>query len=225
MALRREVRENSPVNKPLGFILASLLVLTGCGAQSQIYAASKSEGVFFTVPKNWHATSNAALNKFEAKNVIGLAAQRQTLVTWQVAYSIEPKVKPSQIFEIDAPKKPVAFARVRNLSADEINAISLNVLRDIIVPLSQWVSAPTAETPSFDIYDDYEVVEKGARGVRTIFTLTYKGVAQTIDQTAMLSPDRSKVYLFVIRCTNSCYKKNEKLMTEISNSFTVRGAR
>ncbi len=225
MALRREVRENSRVKKPLGLVLVSLLLLTSCGAQSQTYAASKSDGVFFTVPKEWHLISNAALNKFEAKNAQGLAAERQSLVTWQVAYSIEPKVKPSQIFEIDAPKKAVAFARVRNLSADEINAVSLNVLRDVIVPLSQWVSVPTVDTPPFDIYDDYEVVEKGARGIRTIFTFTHKGVAQTIDQTAMLSPDRSKVYLFIIRCTNSCYKKNEKLMTKISNSFTVRGAK
>jgi len=225
MALRREVRENSRVKKSCGFVLASLLFLTGCGAQSQIYAASKSEGVFFTVPKTWHVISNAALNKFEAKNAQGLAAERQTLVTWQVAYSTQRKVKPSQIFEIDAPKKPIAFARVRNLSADEINAVSLNVLRDVIVPLSSWVSEPTADTPSFDIYDDYEVVEKGARGVRTIFTFTHLGVAQTIDQTAMISPDNSKVYLFIIRCTNTCYKKNEKLMTQISNSFTVRGAR
>lgn len=225
MALRREVRENSRVKKPLGLVLVSLLLLTGCGAQSQTYAASKSDGVFFTVPKEWHLISTAALNKFEAKNAIGLAVERQTLVTWQVAYSIQPKVKPSQIFEIDAPKKPVALARVRNLSADEKNAVSLNILRDAIVPLSQWVSTPTADTPLFEIYDDYEVVEKGARGVRTIFTFTHKGVAQTIDQTAMISPDNSKVYLFIIRCTNSCYKKNEELMTEISNSFTVRGAR
>lgn len=213
------------MEKSLGLVLSSLLVLTGCGAQSQIYAASKSEGVFFTVPKKWYGISNAALNKFEAKNAQGLAVERQSLVKWQVAYSIEAKVKPSQIFEIDAPSKPVALARVRNLSADEKNAVSLNILRDAIVPLSQWVSRPTADTPLFEIYDDYEVVEKGARGVRTIFTFTYKGVAQTIDQTAMISPDNSKVYLFIIRCTNSCYKKNEKLMTEISNSFTVRGAR
>lgn len=152
------------MEKSLGLVLSSLLVLTGCGAQSQIYAASKSEGVFFTVPKKWYGISNAALNKFEAKNAQGLAVERQSLVKWQVAYSIEAKVKPSQIFEIDAPSKPIALARVRNLSADEKNAVSLNILRDAIVPLSQWVSRPTADTPLFEIYDDYEVVEKGARG-------------------------------------------------------------
>ena len=225
MALRREVRENSRVKKSLALILASSFLLTSCGEQSQSYASSKSEGVYFTVPNKWSSISNAALNKFEAKSAQGAAAQRQELVTWQIAYSIDPEVRASQIFNIDAPKKPVAFARVRNLSADEINAVSYNVLRDVIVPLSQWVSSPSSDTPPFDIYDDYEVQEKGARGVRTIFTFTHKGVAQTIDQTAMLSPDHSKIYLFIIRCTISCYKKNEKIMTKISNSFTVRGAR
>jgi len=213
------------VKKTIGLLLASLILLTGCGAQSQIYAASKSEGVFFTVPTTWHLISTAALNKVEAQKAQGAAIERQSLVAWQVAYSGHAKVKPSQIFSIDAPKKPLAFARVRRLSADEINAVSYNVLRDVIVPLSQWVSTPTADTPPFDIYDDYEVVEKGARGVRTIFTFTHKGVAQTIDQTAMVSPDHTKIYLFIIRCTNSCYKKNEKLMTKISNSFTIRGTK
>jgi hypothetical protein len=213
------------VKKSLVVALASTLLLTGCGAQSQIYAASKSEGVYFTVPNKWTSVSNAALNKFEAKSAQGEAAQRQELVTWQIAYSKNSKVKPAQIFSIDAPKTPLAFARIRKLSAEEINAVSYNVLRDVIVPLSQWVSSPTADTPKFDIYDDYEVVEKGARGVRTIFTFTHKGVAQTIDQTAMVSTDHSKIYLFIIRCANSCYKKNEKLMTEISNSFTVRGSK
>jgi hypothetical protein len=213
------------VKKSLVVALSFTLLLTGCGAQSQIYAASKAEGVYFTVPNEWNAVSNAALNKFEAKSAQGLALERQSLVSWQVAYSNHAKVKPSQIFSIDAPKKPLAFARVRNLSAEEINAVSYNVLRDVIVPLSQWVSSPTADTPLFDIYDDYEVVEKGARGVRTIFTFTHKGVAQTIDQTAMVSADHSKIYIFIIRCTNTCYKKNEKLMTQISNSFTVRGAK
>ena len=225
MALRREVRENSRVKKSLALVLTSAFLLTSCGAQSQTYAASKSEGVFFTVPNEWNAVSNEALNKFEAKSAQGTAAERQSLVSWQIAYSKNSKIKPAAIFSIDAPKKPLAFARVRKLSADEINAVSYNVLRDVIVPLSQWVSSPTSDTPPFDIYDDYEVVEKGARGVRTIFTFTHKGVAQTIDQTAMVSTDHSKIYLFIIRCTNSCYKKNEKLMTKISNSFTVRGAK
>ncbi len=225
MALRREVRENSRVKKSLALFLAPLFLLTSCGAQSQIYAASKGEGVYFSVPLKWHGISNATLDKFERGSAQGAAVERQALVTWQVAYSTNTKVKASEIFSIDAPKKPLAFARVRNLSADEINAVSYNVLRDVIVPLSQWVSSPTSDTPQFDIYDDYEVVEKGARGVRTIFTFTHKGVAQTIDQTAMVSADHSKIYLFIIRCTNACYTKNEKLMTKISNSFTVRGAK
>ena len=225
MAERREVRENSQVKKSLACVLSALLLLTSCGEQSKIYAASKTEGVFFTVPNKWHAISNAALDKFEVKSAQGAAIERQSLVAWQIAFSKNTKVKPAQIFSIDAPKTPLAFARVRSLSADEINSVSYNVLRDVIVPLSQWVSSPTADTPKFDIYDDYEVVEKGARGVRTIFTFTHKGVAQTIDQTAMVSTDHSKIYLFIIRCANSCYKKNEKLMTEISNSFTVRGTK
>ena len=43
--------------RALGIALALSLMLTGCGESSKIYAASKSEGVFFSVPKSWRGLS------------------------------------------------------------------------------------------------------------------------------------------------------------------------
>jgi hypothetical protein len=227
MALRREFRENLQVKKSLSLFVASLLTITlsACGVQSQIYSSSKREGVYYSVPKDWNTISEAKLNAYEIKNAKGTAVDRQALVKWQSAFSTDKKTTPSEIFAIGAPEKPLAFARVRSLSIDELNAVSYNVLRDVIVPLSEWVNSPTADTPVYSIESDQEVVEKGARGVRTIFSFTHLGVSQTIDQTAMLSNDHSTMYLFIIRCTSACYAKNKKMMTQISNSFTVRGAK
>lgn len=225
MARLRRVRHNSRVPNNRFFAIAALIatLVTGCSAPSQKYGASKSEGVFFTVPNGWHEITTDALNKFEGAAKDQAAKDKSAMVKWQVAFSSGKEISPSQVFSLKSTDNPVAFARVRTLYPGEANAVSYNILRNIIVPLTEWVNNPTDTTPVYDIIDDYEVVEKGARGVRTIYSFTDQGISQTFDQTAMISEDRQKIYLFIIRCSTDCYNKNEKVMTKISNSFTVRG--
>ena len=201
------------------------MLLTSCGAQTQKYAASKSEGVYFTVPKSWHKISMKTLSALEAQSGVEGAVEKLALVKWQEAYSYDSSVSAKLIFSLAPPKVPVAFVRVRELFSDEANGASYNSLRDIVEPVTEWVNNPTDSTPIFDIVDDQIVVEKGARGVRTIFSFTANHISQTIDQTSLISADRQKIYVLVLRCTTKCYNKNVKAISRIANSFTVRGVR
>jgi hypothetical protein len=205
--------------------LAMALSLAGCGETSKLYPASKSEGVFFSVPKNWSGVTTKALNRFEEKSAAEDPENKVSLVKWQVAYSPNKKVKAEDVFTLETPKHPLVFARVRALSDSEINEVSYNSLRDVIVPLTQLINQDTSQDPGFSIVADEEIVEKGARGVRTVYTLTIQDVKQTISQTALVANDRSTMYIFVARCSTTCYNKNRKTINEIVNSFTVRGAR
>ncbi len=202
-----------------------LVLLASCGAPTQKYGASKSEGVYFAVPVSWHAISTNSLNLQESKSKVVGAAEKLALVKWQYAFTFDKRYSAKDIFSFAVTKTPVAFARVRSLFPDEVNAISYNSLRNVVVPLTDWVNYPDKTTPEFNILDDYEVVEKGARGVRTIYSFTQNGKSQTVDQTAMVSEDRQTIYVFVVRCANSCYDKRKSLITKIADSFTVRGAR
>lgn len=211
--------------KLIASLLASLLALTACGNTSQKYGASKSEGVFFTVPNSWHEISMKELSAIEAKSTASGAGERLALVKWQQAYTFNKSIGSSAVFNLKAPSVPIAFVRVRSLFPDEVNSVSYNSLRDVVEPITEWVSNPTESTPVFDIIDDYEVVQKGARGVRTIFNFTHNDILQTVDQTALVSTDRQKIYVFVVRCTTSCYNKYIKVISRVADSFTVRGVR
>jgi len=114
---------------------------------------------------------------------------------------------------------------VRDLFPDEINAVSYNTLRDIVQPVTDWVNNPKDTTPIYNIIDDHEVIQKGGRGVRTIYNFVEAGVSQTVDQTALMSADHTEIYVFVLRCTTTCYNKNIKVISRIADSFTVRGAK
>ena len=212
-----------PVIALLG--IALVLGLTGCGESSKLYPASKSEGVFFSVPTNWKALSTASLNKYEKESTEPEGAARQALVKWQIAYTTNKKLKVSEVFNLTAPSKPLAFARVRDLESSEINSVSYNTLRDVIVPVTQIIEGDDPSAPDFQILVDQEVVQKGARGVQTVYSFSIDDKEQTINQTSLMSNDRTTMYIFVVRCTTECYAKNKKKIEEIVSSFTVEGAR
>jgi hypothetical protein len=163
------------------------------------------------------------LNAVEAKSTVDGASDKLSLVKWQEAYSPDKKIGPLEVFSIRATSQPLVFARVRWLFPDEVNSMSYNTLRDIVEPITEWVTNPTSDTPIYSIIDDYEVVQKGGRGVRTIFSFVHNGISQTIDQTSLMSNNGQKIYILVMRCTSKCYQKNSKALSKISKSFTVRG--
>ena len=215
------------MRRPVITLLGTALVLglTGCGESSKLYPASKSEGVFFSVPTNWKALSTASLNKYERESTEPEGAARQALVKWQIAYTTNKKLKVSEVFNLTAPAQPLVFARVRDLESSEINSVSYNTLRDVIVPVTSIINGDDPSAPDFQILVDQEVVQKGARGVQTVYSFSIDDKEQTINQTSLMSNDRTTMYIFVVRCTTECYAKNKKKIEEIVSSFTVEGAR
>ena len=215
------------MRRPMVALLGTALVLglTGCGESSKLYPASKSEGVFFSVPTSWKALSTASLNKYEKESTEPEGAARQALVKWQIAYTTNKKLKVSEVFNLTAPSQPLVFARVRDLESSEINSVSYNTLRDVIVPVTSIINGDDPSAPDFQILVDQEVVQKGARGVQTVYSFSIDDKEQTINQTSLMSNDRTTMYIFVVRCTTECYAKNKKKIEEIVSSFTVEGAR
>jgi len=208
---------------PVVIAIAMSFLLSSCGSATQQYPAFKKEGVYFAVPNNWHEITTKQLNAQEALATDADAKDRAAMVQWQVAYSTDKAITPAEVFNLNSVDAPVVLARVRSLFPDESNSVSNNSLRNMVVPLTTWVTEPTATTPVYEIFDDQDRIEKGARGVRTVFSFTLHGEKQSIDQTALLSPDRSTIYVLLIRCSSLCFEKNKAAITKIAESFTVRG--
>ena len=125
---------------------------------------------------------------------------------------------------MQAPVGAAVYVRVRALDFSEINSISYNSLRNLLVPITTWLDDPAKANPKFVLIDDYERVEKVARGIRTIYTFEdATGVSETVDQTALLSDDRSQVYILVVRAKTKYYNNHVDELLAIGDSFTVRG--
>jgi hypothetical protein len=204
-------------------IASALFALTGC-SQSQIYATDKLTGTYVAIPNGWNKIEKSELDKAESKSTAPGAAEKLANVIWQEAYTTSPEVTATQILNLQAPIGAAVYVRVRALNFEEINSISYNSLRNLLVPLTTWLEDPAKANPKFVLIDDYERVEKVARGIRTIYTFEdAAGVSETVDQTALISDDRTQVYILIVRAKTKYYNKHVDELLAIGDSFTVRG--
>ena len=200
-----------------------LMLLSAC-APSKQYEGSKSDGVFYTVPNGWQKIDSKVLAKEESKNASQDALDRLSMVTYQMGFTKAKSIAPRDVFMLKPTDQPVLYVRFRELFPEERNAISLNTLRNIILPITDLQDGTVNNDRNFQLYDDQEIVEKGGRGVNLLYSFDYEGINETVNQFTLYSNDQSKIYLFIIRCSTACYKKNVDEIDEIVKSFTVRGA-
>ena len=202
----------------------ALVMLSACTPSKQ-YEGSKSEGVFFAIPNGWTKIDGNELAKEESKSANQNDIDRLAMVGYQAGFSKLKKLTARDVFMLQPTAEPVLYVRIRDLFPEERNAISLNTLRNIILPVTQYVDGTRANDRNFQLINDQEVVEKGGRGVLLEYSFDHQGTNETVKQAALYSNDQNKIYLFVLRCSTSCFNKNIKSIDEIVKSFTVRGAK
>ncbi len=216
----------SPAKPFLGSLFVPLLCslfLVGCSTPDSQFPHLSSDGVYFKVPKSWVEVSDRDLTNFESLNTDQGALDRLAVVRWQAAFAPK-KVAPSKVFSAAPGELPVAYVRVRDLYTNERDSVSLNTLRDAIFPITKWANDPVSA--HFTSILDEEISFKGASGVHSRYSFSQGSDGlQVVDQSALLSPDRNTLYLLVVRCSQSCYQQNQKVMEAISASLVVRGAR
>jgi len=205
-------------------VLTCALILTGCGTPARQYGSDSKDGVYFAVPRSWHKITPKDLAKQEALSTIAGASDRLALVRYQEAFSADPKITAKDVLTLSSPKSPIAYARVRGLSDAEIQQVSYNDLRNLILPLTTWEDGTAASIPPFKVLVDQESVQKGGRGVQTVYEFTNEGVSQTVNQTGLLSNDHRTLIMFIVRCSTSCYNKNKTEIEKVVASLTNRGA-
>ena len=202
----------------------ALVMLSACSPSKQ-YEGSKSEGVFFTVPNGWTKVDGNALAKEESKSANQNDIDRLAMVGYQAGFSKLKQLTARDVFMLQPTTEPVLYVRIRDLFPEERNAISLNTLRNIILPVTEYADGTRTNDRNFQLIDNQEVVEKGGRGVLLKYSFDYQGTNETVKQASLFSNDQNKIYLFVLRCSTKCFNKNVKSIDEIVKSFTVRGAK
>jgi hypothetical protein len=200
--------------------LAALLVLAGalaaCSGPSSTFIASPDDDLVLKLPRSWSTVRSGA----SADSTTG-----QPDGGWIAVFdgAKDPDVKHVDLSSnVNA---PVAYAQVSVMTADQASSMTPDKLRDLLLPFTaatraQYVTDPRAAT--FRQIGDYNVHAPGGSGVHVIFSYDLGQGREVFDQIAILGSHRTRVYLLLVRCDQTCYDAHRRQIADVMSSFTVK---
>jgi hypothetical protein len=210
-------------------VAAVLLGTASCGQPEFTYVKNSGQKTYFKVPHSWHQIGTSDLDDvLGGTNPDSAASQVRQQLWWSVAYDASADPAPAHLLTNGVTEQPIVYARVATLTKGQQNAISLDMLRDMFLPVTADAREAAAEAlplTGFELLHD-EVINRpnGLHGIRVVYDYELGfGVLHTFDLTAMVNNDSSKLYLMIIRCSSSCYRERASEIDTVATSFTVRG--
>jgi len=222
-------------------LLVVTLVAGGCSSSKFRYVAHSSTKTYLKVPKSWKGFEGDLLDRADAK-ALEVAGERgpsfvdlvfNGTLQWRVAYDSDPNPQPAHAVSFAV--APVAEVRVRDLTPDERDHVNLASLRNMFFPYDQLKAQAEEEKkgkpleanpPATDTFKPLRETPitsaDGVRGHRTVFELRQGGEFYIIDQTALLDAKSDRVYVLLIRASESEYLSNLPLLNDVATSFTVK---
>ena len=201
----------------------STVLLSGCGAPAYTYVADDAAGTYYKVPVQWHPIAQKqidALLQSEGGSSGGI---------WSTAFDGGTGPNADHVLAGDL-SQPFAWAEVLPLNPTASNALSYNMLRDFMLPVTSSTRSSEAQegfplTGFKQLLDQTVTGKQGVHGVREIFQYTFPGgAANTFDEDVLTNADQTEVYLLMVHCTNTCYTQNQNAINTVMTSFTVGSA-
>ncbi|MFD0742953.1 hypothetical protein ACFQ1L_15010 [Phytohabitans flavus] len=180
------------------------------------------------MPSSWGKVDQEALDEFAVGvDPDSATAQLRERLMWTVAYDAADEPSVSHVAAPMPFAEPAVWAKVERLLPEVSSSISLDVLRDLLLPVTEDRREAAAQAnalfPGFELLrDDVIVPEKGLHGVRVVYNYQFLERSTTFDLTALVNDDASLLYMLLIRCAAKCYTERADELDGIATSFTVR---
>jgi hypothetical protein len=204
-----------------------IAVVAACGSPAFTYVQNSGQQTYFKVPAEWHQIDRNSLDQvLSGSDEDSAAAEARRKLVWAVAYDADASPSARHLFGATA--QPFVYATVIQVAEAQRGALSFDSLRNFILPVTDDArrNATTMGFPlqGFELLgDDVLTPGAGIHGVHAVFNYRYPdGSLQTFDQTAYVSDDASRVYIFLVRCSARCYQDRHDELDLVARSFTVR---
>jgi hypothetical protein len=193
------------------------LALTGCSAPAYRFEASAADDVVVKVPRSWTTVQSGVPATSDGSTPAAGA--------WLAAWDADRKPSLAHV-NSDTAAQPVAIATTIPVEADKGKQVTLDDLRDLVVPVSAL--GRSAATLSgkvlvpITVLSDREATTPVARGVHVVFRLSLASGEETFEQVAFTDRSKTRIHLFFAHCTTACYAAHSREITAAAASFTVR---
>ncbi len=227
---RRAAPIMAPIMAPVIVSLVAVLTLSACGQPDFTYVRDRDGTTYFKVPASFTRLNASPIELFLTGDRPGSqAALTRAQRVWSTAF--DRSAQPDVSHLLGSPD-PFVYATVHKLTEEQRDAISLNRLRDFILPVTDQTrelyeqqSALTGQRPLFTgferISDEVLTLDGGAKGVRVRFNYQIGGKVQTFDHTAMVDEGGSTVSVLLMGCQATCYARRAAEFDTIAGSFKL----
>lgn len=204
--------------------------LTGCARAEFTYVRHDDGQTYFKIPATWRKVDQAALDKA----IIGAdpesaAARLRRQLVWSAAYDAHAQPSPDHLLGYGTGDEPFVFARIAKLLPEEQDSLSLNTMRNAVLPVTEAMRKEYGEIPGYPLRDFELLVDEvlqpgdGLRGVHVRFNYAIQGAGiETFDLTSYLAQDGKQISTLLIRCSAACYRKRAGELEKIAQSFKVK---
>jgi hypothetical protein len=211
-------------------LLAAISMLSACGQPEFTYVRDRTGTTYFKVPASFtQLNANAIEAYLSGDHPNSQAAQLRAERVWSTAFdqSTEPSVN-----HLLGSADPFVYATVHQLTEEQRDGISLNRLRDFVLPVTEQMrelylqqATVTGQPPTFRNFellnDEVLSLDNGARGVRVRFNYQIGNDVQTFDHTAILDEKGATVSVMLIGCQSLCFRKRAGEFDKIASSFKL----
>ncbi|MBU2667424.1 hypothetical protein KOI35_28325 [Actinoplanes bogorensis] len=205
------------------------LVVAACGAPEFTYVKNSGQQTYFKVPHEWHEIDTDSVDDtLSGTNPDSATSKARQKAWWSVAYDASEVPDADHLLSAGTTLQPIVYVRVADLNEPQQNAVSLDMLRNAFLPVTEEARSASAGAAlglsGFELLQDEVLTpEGGLHGVHVVYDYELaSGVMHTFDQTALLNTDGSKFYMLIIRCSTSCFRERSSELDTIAKSFTVR---
>ncbi|TMR96679.1 lipoprotein [Nonomuraea basaltis] len=211
-------------------LMVAVFVLSACGQPEFTYVRDRAGTTYFKVPSSFTQLNASAIETYlTGDHPNSQAALLRAQRVWSTAFdqSADPSVD-----HLLKSADPFLYATVHQLTEEQRDGVSLNRLRDFILPVTEQMrelylqqSVATGQPPIFQNFallnDEVLTLDDGARGVRVRFNYQIGNDVQTFDHTAILDESGTTVSVMLIACQSICFSKRAAEFDKIASTFKL----
>lgn len=190
---------------------------TACAGSGWTYVKNSEVGAYFKVPSSWKVfRENEILNE----NLSGVSPQSLDALrraVWMVGFDGSPHPSVGNLLSVKSPE-PNGIARVKQLTGEERDNLSLASLRNQLIPVDEYLQQKRAE--QIDAKDI--TAPGGLRGSRTLFNVLVGKQFFTFEQVVLVDNPTRRVYALFVGCEAHCYRRNQRVIRDVVDSWTVK---
>lgn len=212
--------------KAFSLLLAAVL-LAGCGSSPYIYlnhVNSSGGDSYFKVPSNWTVFHQDQIFRATSGQVPVQTLRQLESSGWSNIIEGHPNAKLNISLGLGS-FFPYGITQQLKLTSSQSSSVTLASLRQILLPSDPLSSAPNSSGLSYQMISYHEFSSRGGfRGSTMLVRIIgSNGEVSVLDQKAMLDSQKKWIYLIGIGCVQSCFSSNESTITEVVNSWNVKG--